>query len=75
MLLYMKGIFLGRRDMLSDVWLPQQHLLLEKYIDLLPVPVSPLEMEQHADWLAQTEVIFSTWGMPLLSKAQKTRLS
>lgn len=42
--------------------------------DLYPVTVSETNFADHAGALRQTEVIFSTWGMPALSAEEIARL-
>jgi phosphoglycerate dehydrogenase-like enzyme len=42
--------------------------------DLYPEVVSAATFDRHAPALAETEVIFATWGMPNLSDAQLARL-
>lgn len=66
-----KGIFLGRSlDNIARVWRPRQRQLLEEQVEFPPCPITPEEIEAHAPWLAETQVIFSTWGMPQLSAQQ-----
>ena len=43
-------------------------------VDLYPEIISESNFDQHAEKLANLEVIFSTWGMPALSEQQIDRL-
>ena len=47
---------------------------LEAQVDLYPGVVTARDFEEHAPRLGDLEVIFATWGMPVLSPAQFDRL-
>lgn len=54
---------LGRKKKIADL------------TDLYPVVISIENFEEHADHLADTDVIFSTWVMPKLSFEQVVKMS
>ncbi len=67
----MKGILFGEHpDTVTTVWGSSQQLRLAECVELAPGVITPSEMKAHTEWLAETEVIFSTWGMPKLSDEQ-----
>lgn len=45
-----------------------------RLVELLPVLITHDNVDEHAQELADLEVIFSTWGMPALSPAQIARM-
>ena len=66
-----KGILFGQDPQLvQQIWGAEQRARLHCLVDLPPEILTPSQMQEHADWLSQTEVVFSTWSMPLLSPEQ-----
>ncbi len=64
----MRGIFLGESpDTLRRVWGPAQRARLAAQVEFPPADLSAKDLSRR---LGETEVIFSTWGMPLLDERQ-----
>lgn len=67
----MKGIFLCDLPMrMAAVWSHQQQERLRNLVDLPPHCFDSTDLLANREWLSETKVIFSTWGMPLLSHEQ-----
>lgn len=67
----MKAIFLGSNPArLETVWPAATRARLGEWVDVPAHILTPETLEDSRDWLAETEAIFSTWGMPRLSEAQ-----
>jgi phosphoglycerate dehydrogenase-like enzyme len=63
-----KGAFLAKDPAtLKRVWGTRQRERLASLVELPDEILSPETLGAHADWLAETRVIFSTWGMPNLT--------
>jgi phosphoglycerate dehydrogenase-like enzyme len=69
-----KSAFLGSKERIERVFSSEQVARLSGLTDLYPQVVSGDEIEGCGDALAEVEVIVSTWGMPLLSDGQLSRL-
>ncbi|CAN5762244.1 hydroxyacid dehydrogenase [soil metagenome] len=54
----------------GEVWCEKRISRLRELVDLPEQILTSHDLERHADWLADTEVIFSTWGMPSLTTEQ-----
>lgn len=68
---HIKAVFLAREpDVVNRVWGSKQRERLRSLVDLPPEIVTPESLERHADWLADTRVVFSTWSMPCLTPEQ-----
>jgi len=65
---------LRERRGVGYVYAQGRHERVAALTDLHPHVVSADNFEQHADSLAELEVVFSTWGMPALSCEQLRRL-
>lgn len=52
------------------VWGPAQRDHLASLVELPDAVITSETLADHADWLATTRVIFSTWGMPRLTPDQ-----
>lgn len=66
-----KAIFLcDKPENVSRVWNAQQLQRLSRWVALPRRALTSADMEAHCEWLAETTVIFSTWGMPRLGPEQ-----
>jgi Phosphoglycerate dehydrogenase and related dehydrogenases len=66
-----RGVFLSHDpETLKWVWGTRQRERLSKLVELLPEVVNADSLADHAEWLKDTQVIFSTWGMPRLTEEQ-----
>lgn len=66
-----KAAFLaGDPDVVHRVWGPRQKERLAGLVDLPSEVITPATLADHAEWLADTRVIFSTWTMPRLTHEQ-----
>lgn len=71
----MKGVFLcDLPQNIARVWNTTQREQLAEMVELHPDVIQSAQMPAYADWLAESEVIFSTWGMPLLNNEQLSML-
>lgn len=71
----MRGAILGNNPLRAEtVWTPAQQARLAQLLDMLPEIVTGEDFERHADWLADTDVIFSTWNMLTLTSEQLDRM-
>lgn len=61
-------------DSLGYVYGPERRQWIADHTSLYPEVVTPDNFERHAPALAGVEVIFSTWGMPVLTAEQAARL-
>lgn len=70
----LRGIFLTKAPAaiprFLTVWHSEQRERLGGLLDIPPEVITPEEFQSRATWLEKAEVIFSTWGMPLLSAEQ-----
>lgn len=57
-------------DVVHRVWGPRQRERLASLVDLPDQIITRANMAGHAEWLADTRVIFSTWTMPRLTPEQ-----
>lgn len=69
-----KSAFFNDTNMIDSVYGHGRKTQVETLTDLFPDVVSSATFEQHAARLADTEVVFSTWGMPVLREDQIRRL-
>jgi len=66
-----KGAFLAKDPMVvSRVWGSSQQERLARLVELPEAVITPATLADYAEWLAETRVIFSTWGMPCLTPEQ-----
>ena len=66
-----KGAFLAKDpQIVSRVWGSRQQERLARLVELPDEVITPATLADHAEWLAETRVIFSTWGMPSLTPEQ-----
>ncbi len=70
-----KAAFFCDGDRLAYVYSQGRRERVAELTDLYPVTVSAATFDEHADRLADIEVIFSTWGMPILTGEQIDRLT
>lgn len=69
----MRAIYLNKNISTIDwVFSAETQRALAEKLDILG-KITPAEMDEKADILAQTEIIFSTWGMPELTGAEIER--
>ena len=69
----LKSVFLCRHpEKVEEVYTPEQRREIAEFTDLRPGVVTPDDMAS-AD-LSQVEAIFSTWGMPCLTREQLDRM-
>lgn len=54
----------------SRVWGSSQQERLARLVELPEAVITPATLADSAEWLAETRVIFSTWGMPCLTPEQ-----
>jgi len=64
------ALFSDKPENISRVWSGRHLQRLEQWVELPKEIITRQSLEEHRDWLAETEVIFSTWGMPSLSSAE-----
>lgn len=70
-----KGAFLTKEpDVVNRVWGKRQQERLARLVELPSEIITPDTLADHAEWLAETRVIFSTWGMPCLTPEQMALL-
>lgn len=66
-----KGVFLSDHPAKFEaVWSPTQRKRLGQSVDLPDGVLQSGDLETYREWLRQTEIIFSTWGMPRLTDRQ-----
>jgi phosphoglycerate dehydrogenase-like enzyme len=66
-----KGAFLAKDpSVVNRVWGSRQRERLSKLVELQDEIITPETLADHAEWLAETRVIFSTWFMPRLTPEQ-----
>lgn len=66
-----KAAFLAEKpEIVHSVWGTRQRERLAGLVDLPPEIITPENMAQHAEWLADTRVVFSTWSMLRLTPEQ-----
>lgn len=61
---------MGNDYNLNRVWTPRAMARLQGIADVYPHPICPDNMAEHAAALAEAEVAFSTWGMPVFTVEQ-----
>jgi phosphoglycerate dehydrogenase-like enzyme len=66
--------FVGSRTMIDHVYGEGRREWLASVVKLYPTCVTHANFAEHAGNLADLEVIFSTWGMPALTRADLERL-
>lgn len=69
-----KGAFFGDSRKINEVYGQGRKKKVAALVDLYPAVISTENFAEHADNLRDLEVIFSTWGMPLLSRDQLEKL-
>ena len=69
-----RAILLSDGDALPRVYSPQVLERLRGLVDLAPGTFNAKDLEARAAELSGTEIVFSTWGMPALTRAQISRL-
>lgn len=57
-------------DIFPRVWAPPQRQRLAELCDIRDTLITAETLADHADWLRETRVVFSTWGMPCLTPEQ-----
>jgi phosphoglycerate dehydrogenase-like enzyme len=62
------------KDAIHKVYAPQQRKQLAEISDLYPEIITSDNFDEHLGNLQDLDVIFSTWGMPLLSSEQVRQL-
>jgi phosphoglycerate dehydrogenase-like enzyme len=66
-----RGLFLSDEpDWMKRVWGPEQRERLRKLAEVPERVFDSSTLTEDEEWLEKTEVIFSTWGMPLLTSEQ-----
>jgi len=66
-----RGIFLcDEPELMKRVWGPEQRERLRTLADVPDRVFNSSHLIEGDAWLAETEVIFSTWGMPRLTREQ-----
>ncbi len=63
-----KAAFFGPTEQIERVYAQGRREILESRADCYPHLVTQDNFERHAPQLGDLEVIFSTWGMPALSR-------
>ncbi len=66
----MKAAFIGNEDRISAVYGAGRRQQVEAEFDVIPGVLSREDVEHKSDDLRDTELLFSTWGMPALSPEQ-----
>lgn len=61
-------------DMLDYVYARGRRQQVIGMTDMYPVVISSRNFDEHADRIADVQVVFTTWGMPCLSDQQLDRL-
>lgn len=65
-----KAVFFCNGQNIPDVYPPAVRQAVESLTDLYPQVISSREMNEYKEVLKQTQIIFSTWGMPALSEEE-----
>lgn len=66
----MKGIFLGRKEVIDTVYLESTKNTLRENIDIDTEYTLPTdEIYSNAELLSDIDVVFSSWGMPTPGRA------
>lgn len=66
-----RGAFLAKDpNVVSRVWGSRQQERLTRLVEMPDAVITPATLADHAEWLADIQVIFSTWGMPCLTPEQ-----
>lgn len=65
-----KAALLAPPETAARVYGPEQRARLETLVALHPEVITPAQLDTLLPALAETEVLFSTWGMPCLTEAQ-----
>ncbi len=68
------AIFCNLQERLNRVYTTRHRRQIEERTDCYPVIITSENFGQHAPYLEDLEVIFTTWGMPVLSAGEIERL-
>ena len=70
----MKALFLTSQNGFNRVYGGGRRERVEQLCDMYPTVVEGKQFDEHAPQLSETEVIFSTWGMPSLTLEQIAKM-
>lgn len=63
----------ANRELIEKVYTKESISEISKYASIYPEIISKEDMDKHIEYLKETEVLFSTWGMPVLSEEEIER--
>jgi phosphoglycerate dehydrogenase-like enzyme len=74
----LRGLYVMRDDVFSDVYGPEERQAIERYVTIGPGPMDEAALRAHPGYLADIDVLLSSWGCPqldaeLLSHAPRLR--
>lgn len=66
----MKAVFLNESNLVQQVYPEGMRQEMAALMELYPEVIRQEELDSHAEALASTEAVFSTWGMPAMTEEQ-----